>query len=132
MIQNSFYNSNGPVPRWLDGTATIVNGRVLITPAEADALYCLNLADGKPVWPAKPRVEQGEQGGHYYIACVHKGLVVLVGRTAIDAIKLEDGSKAWGGRAINLPSGAGVCGHGCHVGGQYFVPLSSGRYVDRS
>ena len=42
------YNANGPVPRWLDGTATIVNGRVLLTPAEADALYCLNLADGKP------------------------------------------------------------------------------------
>ena len=35
-IQNAFYNSNGPVPRWLDGTATIVNGRVLLTPAEAD------------------------------------------------------------------------------------------------
>ncbi len=56
-LQNAFYNnSNGPVPRWLDGTATIVNGRVLLTPAEADALYCLNLADGKPVWAAaKPR-----------------------------------------------------------------------------
>ena len=53
------YNANGPVPRWLDGTATIVNGRVLLTPAEADALYCLNLADGKPAWdqPQQPRGE---------------------------------------------------------------------------
>ena len=49
-FQNAFNNANGPVPRWLDGTAMIVNGRVLLTPAEADALYCLNLADGKPAW----------------------------------------------------------------------------------
>ena len=88
------------------------------------ALYCLNLADGKPAWAsAKPR------GEHYYIACVHKGVVVLVGRNSIDAVNLEDGSKAWGGRTIALPSGAGVCGHGCYAGGQYFVPLSSGEVM---
>jgi outer membrane protein assembly factor BamB len=117
---NAFYSSNGVMPRWLDGTAMIVGGRVLLTPAEADALYCLNLADGKPMWPAKPRED------HCYIACVHKGLVVLVGRTEIDAIKLEDGSKAWGGRTVTLPSGASVCGHGCYAGDHYFVPLSNG------
>ena len=32
------YQGGGPMPRWLDGTATIVNGRVLLTPAESDAL----------------------------------------------------------------------------------------------
>ena len=99
-FQTAFNNSNGPMPRWLDGTAMIVNGRVLITPAEADSLYCLNLADGKPAWTAKPRVKLGPHGEqleqHYYIACVHKGVVVLVGRNSIDAINLEDGSKAWG------------------------------------
>ena len=60
---------------------------------------------------------------------MHKGVVVLVGRNSIDAINLEDGSKAWGGRSISLPSGAGVCGHGCYSGGQYFVPLSSGEVM---
>ena len=120
------------MPRWLDGTATIVNGRVLLTPAEADALYCLNLADGKPAWPAQPRVENrqnGEQLEHYYVACVHKGSVVLVGRNTIDAVKLEDGSKAWGGRSINLPAGVGVCGRGFYAGRQYFLPLSSGEVM---
>jgi outer membrane protein assembly factor BamB len=124
MMQNAFNNNtNGSVPRWLDGTATIVGGRVLLTPAEADALYCLNLADGQPEWTAQPR------GDHYYVACVHKGVVVLVGRNSIDAIKLDDGSKAWGGRSINLPSGASVSGHGCYAGNQYFVPLSSGEVM---
>jgi outer membrane protein assembly factor BamB len=119
----AFSNSGAPVPHWLDGTAIIVNGRVLITPAEADALYCLNLADGKPMWAPQPR------GEHYYVACVHKGVVVLVGRNSIDAVKLEDGSKAWDGRTITMPSGAGVCGHGCYAGRQYFVPLSSGEVM---
>ena len=50
MMQYAFYAFNGPVPRWLDGTATIANGRVLITSAETDSLHCLNLADGKLLW----------------------------------------------------------------------------------
>ncbi len=122
-----FNNGNGPnIPRWLDGTATIVNGRVLITPPETDALYCLNLADGTPAWDPQPRAEHGEHGEqfeHFYIACVHKGVVVLVGRNSIDAINLDNGKKAWGGRTVNLPSGASVCGHGCYAGNQYLVPL---------
>ena len=89
-FQGAFVNSTGPMSRWLDGTAMIVNGRVLLTPAEADALYCLDLADGRQAWEAQPR------GDHYYIACVHKGVVVLVGRNSIDAIKLEDGEKGVG------------------------------------
>ncbi len=129
-IQNAFYNPNGPVPRWLDGTAVIANGRVLLTPAEADGLYCLNLADGKLAWGPKPRVEppgpHGEQIEHFYIACVYKGAVVLVGRNTIDAVNLSDGNKAWDGRTIDMPAGVSVCGHGCYAGGQYFVPLSSG------
>ena len=55
--------------------------------------------------------------------------MVLVGRNSIDAVNLEDGSKAWGGRAISMPSGAAVCGHGFYAGGQYFVPLSSGEVM---
>ena len=112
--------ARGPVPRWLDGAAIIVNGRVLLTPAEADALYCLNLADGKPVWQAQPR------GDHYYIACVHQGCIVLVGRNSIDAIKLEDGAKAWDG-SITFPEGASVTGHGFYSDNKYYVPLSSGE-----
>jgi outer membrane protein assembly factor BamB len=122
-VQMAFNNNAGFVPRWLDGTATIVNGKVLLTPAEADFLYCLNLADGKPLWAPQPR------GEHVYVACVHKGVVVLVGRNSIDAIKLEDGSKAWGGNAISIPAGAAVCGRGCYVGNQYFVPVNSGEVM---
>ncbi len=58
-IAMAFANYQGPPPRWLDGTAVIVKGRVLLTPAEADMLYCLNLADGKPAWKEQPRSSPG-------------------------------------------------------------------------
>ena len=116
-------NTNGCLPRWLDGCAKIVGDRVLLTPADSDSLVCLNLDDGKPMWAAQPR------GEHHYVACVHKGLVVLVGRNTIDAIKLDDGSKAWSCTIDDLPSGAGVCGHGSYAGKQYFLPLSSGEVI---
>ena len=113
-------NSQGPLPRWLDGTAMISGGRVLLTPAEADCLYCLNLGDGKLCWK-QPR------GEHYYIACVHQGKVVLVGRRGIDAVNLDNGNKAWDDRSF--PSEASVTGHGFYSGNRYYVPLSSGEVV---
>ncbi len=117
----AFANAQGgPVPRWLDGTATIAGGRVLLTPAEAEMLYCVNLGDGKQCWK-QPR------GEHYYIACVHQGKVVLVGRKGIDAVNLDDGKKAWDEEVF--PAGASVTGHGFYSGNRYYVPLSSGEVV---
>jgi outer membrane protein assembly factor BamB len=119
-VQMAFMQNQGIVPRWIDGTATVVNGRVLLTPAEADALYCLNLADGKPLWKEQPR------GERYYIACVHQGKVILTGRTAIEAVNLEDGNKAWDGNAVSF-SPANVSGRGFYAGNRYYVPLNSGE-----
>ena len=123
-VQAAFNNGGGP------GALAGLTGRLRRQwPVLGDAgrvpmrLYGLNLADGSLAWPPQ------ERGDHYYIACVHKGVVVLVGRNSIDAIKLDDGSKAWDGRTITMPSGAGVCGHGFYAAGQYFVPLSSGEVV---
>lgn len=123
----AFANYQGPPPRWLDATAVIVNGRVLLTPAEADKLYCLNLADGKPCWDPKPRTDQSADW--YYIACVysdpvHGGKIVRVGRTAMDAINLDDGKPAWEGRSVSFAPG-NVTGHGFYAGNRYFVPLST-------
>jgi outer membrane protein assembly factor BamB len=118
----AFATYQGPPPRWLDGTAVIVNGRVLLTPAESDTLYCLNLADGKPCWDPKPRTDQSADW--YYIACVHQGKIVRVGRAAMDAINLDDGKPAWEGRSVSFAPG-NVTGHGFYAGNRYFVPLST-------
>ena len=125
----AFANYQGPPPRWLDGTAMIVNGHVLVTPAEAEMLYCLNLADGKPVWKEQPRTTPEHHEEHYYIACVHQGKIVLVGRNGMDAINFDDGKPAWQGQTVAFPGGATVTGHGFYAGNRYFVPLSSGEVV---
>jgi outer membrane protein assembly factor BamB len=110
------------VPRWLEATATVVDGRVLLTPPEGDALFCVNLADGQPAWPPVPREED------LYLACVHRGTVVLAGKDGVRAIRLADGKPAWDGRKISLSPGTTVSGRGFYCGNRYFLP-SSGAEV---
>ena len=74
MMRFGNYSAGMPLPRWLDGTATIVDGRVLVTPTESDALYVLDLIDGTQLWGPLPRQDS------LYLACVHGGKIVLVGR----------------------------------------------------
>lgn len=112
-----------PMPRWLDGTAAVVDGRVLLTPAESDMLHCLSLIDGKPMWEPVPRHED------LYVACVHRGAIVLVGRREVRAIRLSDGKPAWDGRTVSLPAAAAVTGRGFTSGNQYFLPLSSAEVM---
>ena len=112
-----------PMPRWLDGTAAIVDGRVLLTPAEGDRLHCLNLIDGTPAWEPVARQED------LYVACVHHGAIVLVGRREVHALRLADGKPAWDGRTVPLPAGAAVTGRGFYSGHQYFLPLSSAEVM---
>ena len=109
--------------QWHDATAVIVDGRVLLTPAEADSLYCLNLFGGDPLWEAVPRQDD------LYLACVHGGKIVLVGCHDLRAIKLADGKPAWAGRTVALPEGSTPSGRGFYSGKLYYVPLSSAEVV---
>ena len=101
---------------WADGSATISDGRVLLTPIESDQLYCLNLASGKELW-------KQSRANNFYVACVHGGNVILVGRNTVSAVKLADGEKAW--KDLELPSGALPSGRGFYSGDNYYLPLTS-------
>jgi len=101
---------------WADGSSTISDGRVLLTPIESDQLYCLNLADGKELW-------KQNRGSNFYVACVHSGNVILVGRNTVSAIKLADGEKTW--KDLELPAGAMPSGRGFYSGDSYYLPLTS-------
>ena len=116
-----FGNYGGMTPSswWHDAAAVIVDGRVLLTPIEANALCCLNLFSGVPLWEAVPREDD------LYLACVHGGKIVLVGRHELRAIKLADGKPAWDGRTVALPEGSTPSGRGFYSGKLYYVPLSS-------
>jgi outer membrane protein assembly factor BamB len=102
---------------WVDATATIADGKVLVTPVEANTLYCLNLIDGSVLW-------KQDRGTNLYVGGVFDGSAVLVGRRAVTAVKLTEGQSAWD-RPLDLPGGAMPSGRGFISGDNYFIPLSS-------
>ena len=97
-------------PHSVDGSATISAGRVLITPADSDCLYCLSLIDGKLLW-------KHLREDDLYVACVDGEKVVLVGRGGVRARRLANGELAWGGRTIVFPDNSMPSGRGFLVAG---------------
>ena len=77
------------VSRWLDSTTTIADGCVVLTPPESSQLHCLDLLSGKARWSPIPRDEM------LFVACIHKGKIILVGRNRLKAVNLADGKPAW-------------------------------------
>jgi outer membrane protein assembly factor BamB len=107
--------------RWADATATIAEGRVLITPVESDKMHCLDLLTGKSVWPAP--VDRGEM---LYVGCVHAGHAIMVGRRAVTSLNLADGRAAWS-KPADL--GGMVSGRGFYSDRHYFVPTTAAELL---
>jgi outer membrane protein assembly factor BamB len=108
--------------QWVDASATITAGRVLLTPLESDQLYCLSLIDGKLSWKC-PR------GNDLYVACADAEKVVLVGRGGVRARRLTDGKPVWDGRNVAFSENSYPSGRGFLSGSCYFVPLSNAEVV---
>ena len=102
---------------WADGSITISDGRTLVTPLEADQIYCLSLTDGKELW-------KQSRGNNLYVGCVHKGDVILIGRNSVSAVHLADGEKAWMSE-LELPAGSMPSGRGFASGEFYYLPLTT-------
>ena len=107
---------------WCDSTATVAEGRVILTPMEADELFCVRLVDGELLW------KLDRQDG-LYVAGIHDGNVIVVGRGSVKAWKLaatDLASSAW---TLELPGGAVPSGRGFQSGGTYYLPLSTAEIV---
>lgn len=117
-----------PVGRWLDATATIADGCVLLTPPESELLICLDLLTGQPRWKALSR--QRELVDMLYVACVHDGRIVLVGKDRLTAINLSDGQPAWKQPVmLEQANGEMPSGRGFLAGSSYYLPTTSARLV---
>ncbi len=101
---------------WVDATITIADDRVLVTPVESDQIYCLDLASGKELW-------KRDRDDNLYVACIHDGRVVLVGRDKVTALGLANGEPA--GPGIELPVGSMPSGRGFYNGKEYYLPLTT-------
>ncbi len=108
--------------RWLDSSAVIADGNVLITPAESAELHCLDLATGKLLWK-KPREKS------LFLAAADDDKVLLIGPTSVTALRLADGEPVWPDEHTELPVGALPSGFGYLSGDRYYLPLSSGQVV---
>src|SRR5262249_26974900 len=100
--------------RWLDSLAIVADMRVIVTPRDTNEIYCLNLLDGSLVWK-KPR------GEGLFVAGIHQGKGLVVGRSYVQALNLTDGEPSWPEPAsVPVPSGRGF------VAGDYLhLPLAT-------
>ena len=108
---------------WSDATVTLAEGRVIVTPVEADSIFCLDLLSGQILWK-EPR-----PAASLYVGAVHDGKVLIVGGDQVAALRLVDGKTAW-----VLPlSGEGqapgremqTTGRGFLAGDSYYLPTTA-------
>ena len=101
---------------WADSCAVISGRRVLITPSESLQVHCLDLLDGSHRWSL-------DRGDLAFLACVDRGLAIVVGDRQLTAIELKTGKVA-AGWPLPLPEGSLPSGRGYHADGQYYLPLN--------
>ncbi len=104
--------------RWCDFQPRVANGKVLLTPRDADQLLCLDLQTGQQLWKAA-------RGGYHAIAGITDQLVILAGRRQAGALELETGKSAW---TTSLREGV-VCGSGVFTGKLLQLPTSTPALV---
>jgi outer membrane protein assembly factor BamB len=109
--------------KWLDSSAVIADGRVLLTPPESSEIHCLDLHTGEQRWKHR-------QGDYLFLGGVARGNVLLVGAQSVQALRLADASPAWEKETISLPSGVLPAGQGYFSEGSYFLPLTSGQIAE--
>src|SRR5262249_14352234 len=89
----------------------ITQGKVVFTAPDAGSIHCLNLRDGTRVW------KNTRADGDVYLAGVFAGKVVVVGKSYVRLLNLEDGSEI---RRLETgePSGIGIASKDV-----YYLPL---------
>lgn len=108
--------ANTSAGRWLDSSAIVAEGSVIVTPAESQFLHCIDLLTGKPRWAPLKRDEA------LFVACVHKGKIILVTKKNLRAVNISDGKDAW---TEPLDFGGEIAsGRGFYNGSQYYLPTT--------
>jgi outer membrane protein assembly factor BamB len=120
--------------RWLDSTAIVAEGSVVVTPVESSFLHCLDMVTGKKKWDPVKRED------YLFVGCIHRGKIILVGKKSVKAINLSDGEDAWSA-PLDL-DGEMASGRGYYDGQHYYLPttgrqlleldLEAGKIADKS
>jgi len=119
-VRFSSENEEATTQHWNETSVCIVEGRVLATPMESNALHCLALDDGRLLWKT-PR------NNNLFLAHADAKRVVLVGRRSLRALRFQDGKASWGMKILDLPDGAAPAGRGFLGDRFYYLPLNDAR-----
>ncbi|MDZ4688198.1 MAG: PQQ-binding-like beta-propeller repeat protein [Planctomycetaceae bacterium] len=101
---------------WLDTAPTISGTRVLLTPRDSMELHALDLLTGELLWK-QPR------GEGLYVAGIDGPRALIVGRQAMEARNIADGSLVWE-QPIPSPAGRGLM-----LAGRYLLPVEPGEIL---
>lgn len=99
--------------RWSDNAVVSHNGRLLITPLDAESLYCIDVQTGQELW------RQPRQNGSYLAAVVNDA-VIVVESTGVRSLSVKDGEQNW---VVPLEYRR-VAGRGLHTGHLYHLPIA--------
>jgi outer membrane protein assembly factor BamB/tetratricopeptide (TPR) repeat protein len=105
---------NVAAERWYVSAPAIVNGKVVFTAHDCNAVQCLSLKDGQVLWSVNRAPKD------LYMAGVFGGKVLVVAKDSVRALDLNDGKQIWE-KPIGMPSGQGVASNGI-----YYLPLRQG------
>lgn len=107
---------------WCDVSLVLADGSVLVATPDSNNLTCLDQKDGNVRWSVQRR-------DGLYVAGVHDGRAVVIGRGGARAFNLEDGSLAWPAGEVTWPEAAMPSGSGYLSGDRYCVPLTTGEVI---
>jgi outer membrane protein assembly factor BamB len=111
--------SSATIANWKSAPPVIVEGKVVFTAPDASSVHCLNLRDGTAVWKKR------QMDGDLFLAGVHQGKVIIVGRSSIRALDLhKNGDMVWYQATGDMPSGQGVASKNI-----YYLPLQKGEIL---
>jgi outer membrane protein assembly factor BamB len=99
--------------RWSDNAVVSSGGRLLVTPLDAESLYCLDVQSGKELW------RKARQNGSY-LATVADGAVIVVESTGVRSLSVKDGEQNW---FVPLENRR-VSGRGLRTGSLFHLPIA--------
>ncbi len=99
---------------WKVTAPVIADGKMIFAAPDANAVHCLNLADGTRAWSQKRADDD------LYLGGVFAGRVLIVGKKSVRGLSLERGETLWT-LETGLPSGQGVASDNV-----YYLPLKEG------
>ncbi|HVJ67009.1 MAG TPA: PQQ-binding-like beta-propeller repeat protein [Caulifigura sp.] len=116
VTENADLEGTLDVKEWSDSRVLITGGRVLVTPFDDSRIHCLDCATGKTLW-TRPRDQA------MYMAGESDGVVLLVGKSDVRGLNLDDGMLRW---TTPIPPSSG---RGVRMGSRYVLPLSTGEVL---